>query len=114
MENKSLNTAYFVAGIGIGVAIGILFAPKSGREMRELLAKKANAGADYLRSSADEMRNLVERSKQVISREQESISRAVRVGREAYRFDHPQPNGPSLKHASSGSATGSERTAIRA
>jgi gas vesicle protein len=98
MDNKAINASCLVAGIGIGVAVGILFAPKSGRQTRELLAQKTNAGLDYVRSTAREMHDLVERGKRTISHERESISRAVRVGREAYRFDHPRPNGPSTVH----------------
>ena len=31
---------YFLVGLGIGSLIGVLFAPKSGEETREYIAKK--------------------------------------------------------------------------
>ena len=34
-EDKRIS--YFCLGLGIGVAVGILFAPKSGEETRQLL-----------------------------------------------------------------------------
>ena len=39
-EDKKLS--YFCLGLGIGVAVGILFAPKSGEETRQLLKSKAD------------------------------------------------------------------------
>jgi gas vesicle protein len=98
MTNLPSKTLYLLAGIGVGVAVGILYAPKSGRETREVLARKTSEGMDYVRSKARDMLNVVERSKQMISHERMSISRAVRVGREAYRFDYPRANGPSTTH----------------
>lgn len=38
-EDKKLS--YFFLGVGIGVAVGLLFAPKSGEETRELIRSKA-------------------------------------------------------------------------
>ena len=35
---------YFFLGLGLGVAAGLLFAPKSGSETRELLLTKADEG----------------------------------------------------------------------
>ena len=34
-ENKVYGLAWFVAGLGVGALVGILYAPKSGRETRE-------------------------------------------------------------------------------
>ena len=39
-EDKRIS--YFCLGLGIGVAVGILFAPKSGEETRLLLRSKAD------------------------------------------------------------------------
>ena len=41
-------------GLGIGVAAGILWAPRSGEETRALLADKAGEGAEYLRNRAQD------------------------------------------------------------
>ena len=38
---------YFFLGLGLGVAVGVLFAPKSGEETREFLSNKADEGKDY-------------------------------------------------------------------
>ncbi len=48
-ETKSYGLAWFVAGLGVGALVGILYAPKSGRETREDLASGAREGTEYLR-----------------------------------------------------------------
>ena len=37
MSNKKSGIGKFLAGIGIGAGLGMLFAPKSGKETREIL-----------------------------------------------------------------------------
>jgi gas vesicle protein len=85
-ENKF---AYFVFGLGLGLAIGVLFAPKSGEETREYIRTKAGEGHDYLKRRADEVRDsageAVERGKSAVSRHREHLSAAVEAGRQAYR-----------------------------
>ncbi len=43
-ENKSYGLAWFLAGLGVGALVGILYAPKSGRETREDIANGAREG----------------------------------------------------------------------
>ena len=40
MSNKKSGMGKFLAGLGIGAGLGILFAPKSGKETRKELKKK--------------------------------------------------------------------------
>jgi gas vesicle protein len=47
-ESKSYGLAWFLAGLGVGALVGILYAPKSGRETREDLATGAREGTEYL------------------------------------------------------------------
>jgi gas vesicle protein len=88
-ENVGSKISFFLVGLGIGALVGILFAPKSGEETREFLAKKADEGRDYAQRKAQELReraeDLVERSKSAASRQKETISAAVDAGREAYQ-----------------------------
>ncbi len=88
MEDDS-KLGYFFLGLGVGVAVGLLFAPKSGEETRALIKSKANDGADYLRKRSDDLREsatgLVERSKEAVSRQKDQLSAAVQAGRQAYR-----------------------------
>lgn len=60
MEDKN-GFAYFLLGLGLGVAAGILLAPKAGEETRELLKSKAGEGADFLKSKANDSAEFVRR-----------------------------------------------------
>ena len=86
-EDKRIS--YFCLGLGIGVAVGILFAPKSGEETRQLLKSKADESKDYLRRQSEDLKgtatDALERSRQAILRQKEQLAAAVEAGKQAYR-----------------------------
>ncbi len=88
MEDSN-KLSYFFLGLGIGVAAGVLFAPKSGPETREYLKSKADEGSDYLRRRGENLKesaaDLVDRSKDAVLRQKEQISAAVDAGKKAYQ-----------------------------
>jgi gas vesicle protein len=49
----------FLAGLGIGIGLGILFAPMSGEETRENLSQRASDLADSARDLANQGRDKV-------------------------------------------------------
>ena len=51
----------FLAGLGIGVGLGILFAPKSGEETRNNILNRANDFADQAKDAIDEGKDRVAR-----------------------------------------------------
>ena len=79
---------YLLVGIGVGSLIGVLFAPKSGAQTREYLAKKANKAKRFARMQARHFRNraedAVEFGMETISQTKEQIATAIDAGREAY------------------------------
>lgn len=66
-EENSGGFSWFLAGLGLGALIGVLYAPKSGRETREELAYGAREGTEYLKQrskeAADQVSVAVERGK---------------------------------------------------
>ena len=70
-DNKSYGLAWFLAGLGVGALVGVLYAPKSGRETREELAQGAREGTEYIRArtrqAAEEVSALVDKSKEQVS-----------------------------------------------
>ncbi len=67
-ETKTYGLVWFLAGLGVGALVGVLYAPKSGRELREELASGAREGSDYLRNrtrqAAEDMGSFVDRGKE--------------------------------------------------
>jgi gas vesicle protein len=53
-DNRINGVAWFLAGVGVGALVGILYAPKSGRETREDLSNSAREGAEYVRQRGRE------------------------------------------------------------
>ena len=86
-EDKRLS--YFFLGLGLGVAVGILFAPKAGHETREVLRSKAEEGKEYLKRRSDDLRSsagdLIDRGRTAIAKQKEQLSSAVEAGKQAYR-----------------------------
>lgn len=66
-EKQSSGFSWFLAGLGLGALIGVLYAPKAGRETRENLISGAREGTEYLkqrgREAADQMGDLVDRGR---------------------------------------------------
>jgi gas vesicle protein len=88
MEDDN-RLSYFFLGLGLGVAVGVLFAPKSGAETRDLIKSKAGEGADYVKRRSGELRDqasdALDRGKDAIRRQRDNLSAAVDAGRAAYR-----------------------------
>ena len=96
MEDDS-KLSYFFLGLGIGVAAGVLFAPKSGQETRAYLKDRAEEGTDYVKRRggelADQAADAIDRGKQQVKRHRDNLAQAVDAGRQAYResVSTPQP-----------------------
>ncbi len=54
-DNVGSKVSFFLAGIGVGALIGILFAPKSGEDTRDYLSKRADEGRDFAQKKAREL-----------------------------------------------------------
>ena len=88
MEDDS-KLSFFFLGLGLGVAVGVLFAPKSGVETREFLKSRADEGADYVKKRGTELRETaaetLERSRAAVLRQKENLAAAMEAGKQAYR-----------------------------
>jgi gas vesicle protein len=99
MEERN-GFGYFLLGLGIGVAAGILWAPRTGEETRQILADKAGEGADFLRTRAqdsteylkqrsDDVKqsaaDIYEKGRSTVVRQKETLNAAVEAGKQAYR-----------------------------
>ncbi|HKW74223.1 MAG TPA: YtxH domain-containing protein [Terriglobales bacterium] len=88
-RDSSNGFMWFLAGLGFGALMGVLYAPRSGRETRESLKSTAQEGRDYLKNRSREAResvgDWVDRGKEVVSRGKEQFGSAMDAGRRAYR-----------------------------
>lgn len=86
-DTKGLS--YFFLGLGVGVAVGMIFAPQSGSETRTLIRNRAGEGGDYIRRTGEHLREgatgLIDKSKDAVSRSREQLGAAVQAGRQTYR-----------------------------
>lgn len=119
-ESKMNGLGWFVAGLGVGALVGILYAPKAGRETREDLITGAKEGTEYLRNrtrqAAEQVGTLVdkgkeqvgdyvdrgraqweefvERGKNLVTEQSSRVAAAVDAGRQAYKTP-PEPGEPT-------------------
>jgi gas vesicle protein len=88
MEDDN-KLSYFFLGLGLGVAVGVLFAPKSGAETRDLLRSRAEDGADFVKRRSNELKDnaaeAIDRGKDTLKRHKENLTAAVDAGKQAYR-----------------------------
>lgn len=93
---------WFLAGLGVGAALGVLYAPKSGRETRESLLSAAEEGREVVQERArryrEQAQQWADRGKDAFSSQKESIRSAFEAGRQAYR-DAAAPEAPDTDPA---------------
>ena len=95
-EGSSSNLLFFLVGGLTGAAIALLYAPRSGRETREMLTEKFGDATERgrelkdqvmarSRELMDEAGDYVERQRETLDRRRERLSAAIEAGRQAYR-----------------------------
>src|ERR1022692_2793464 len=79
---------WFLAGLGVGAVVGVLYAPRSGDEMRDVIRSKAQEGSDKARHQARRAREQasewVDRGGDVLNQQKERFRSAYEAGRQAY------------------------------
>jgi len=99
-DESNSSIGWFLAGLGLGALVGVLFAPKSGSETREFIRTRATDGREWITNSGDSARQTVnewiERGKEIVDRQKSQVQSAFDAGRQAFR-----------ETTSSGSPTGS-------
>ncbi|HEV2493950.1 MAG TPA: YtxH domain-containing protein [Terriglobia bacterium] len=59
-SNGSRSVTIFLAGLSVGAVTALLLAPKSGKETRELIGRKAEEGSEYVAAKGRELRRQAE------------------------------------------------------
>jgi gas vesicle protein len=88
----SMNDVYKVGGgvlfgAAIGAAVGMLFAPKSGKETREAIAAKASEAQEKTQEMIEQTRERVEQiydqGREMVTEKREWAAEALHSGKEA-------------------------------
>jgi hypothetical protein len=83
MNTTGRTTLFFLAGLGIGAGLALLFAPQSGEETREWIADTAELEVKMLRRG---LRQSVRQVHHAIRKGEEKFSGVLRDGQEALAF----------------------------
>ncbi|HUA98127.1 MAG TPA: YtxH domain-containing protein [Terracidiphilus sp.] len=80
-ETKSYyGIAWFLAGLGVGALVGILYAPKSGRETRDTIVNSAKDSTEFLRAKTQQV---TEAAGSLVDKGKEQVGEYVDRGRDA-------------------------------
>ncbi len=79
---------WFLAGLGVGAVVGVLYAPLAGSETRRAIREKAEEGSEYVRSRAREAREQAQqwadRGRETLKQQKDQFRSAYEAGRQAY------------------------------
>jgi gas vesicle protein len=80
---------WFLAGLGVGAVVGVLYAPRSGDDTRDVIRSKAQEGSERVRRQARRAREQasewVDRGSDVLDEQKERLRDAYEAGRQAYK-----------------------------
>lgn len=112
-EDSGMGTQLtcFAVGATLGAVVALLFAPKSGRELREDLSDATRKGVDRARETGAQLSNkageyygtaasrageLAASARDAASRRGERFTSAIEAGREAYREEKRRTESSAL------------------
>ena len=110
-SDAGTRLTYFVIGATVGAVVALLFAPKSGRELREDLADATRKGVDRARETGAQLSakageyydaasaragELAASAREAAARRGERLSAAIDAGRQAYREEKQRTEASAL------------------
>lgn len=88
-QGSSAGTVFlsFLAGAAVGAGLALLYAPKTGKELREKIADLTDDAVgkikEYASEAQEKLKSTIEDSKDVIKEKKSIISSAIEAGKEA-------------------------------
>ena len=87
-QQETTGIGWFVAGLGLGALLGVLFAPKSGREIRDGLVSSARDSKEYVaargKQARDQINSVVDKGRDQINEYTDKGKEAAEKGRERW------------------------------
>ena len=81
--NISDKLLFLTAGVGIGTVIGLLFAPRSGQEIRDTLASKVQESG-VGEAANQRLQNVVEKGKNIASIGRQRFNESIEAGKQRF------------------------------
>ncbi len=102
MADRDGNSfVWFLAGLGLGALAGVLYAPRSGSETRDVLRARAEEGKEYMRTRArdvkDQANQWADRGRDVVNTQKDQFRAAYEAGRQAYHESTTETGTPTTK-----------------
>jgi gas vesicle protein len=83
MSNATSRLGFFLAGVGLGAVVAVLYTPKSGKQTRRMIASKAEEGRDFLEARGKEFRHqaedAVDRSREFVTKQKDRLAEALKA-----------------------------------
>jgi gas vesicle protein len=83
-----MKVTSFVIGLGVGAAVAMLCAPRTGEETRQILGEKAERGRRFIEDRANELcdtaNDLADRGREVLNRQKGAVTAAAQAAKDAY------------------------------
>jgi gas vesicle protein len=87
-DREGNSFLWFLAGLGVGAVVGVLYAPRAGDETRDVLRSKAQEGTERARQQArrarEQANEWMDRGRDVLNQQKEQFRSAYEAGRQAY------------------------------
>jgi gas vesicle protein len=88
-DDNGNSFLWFLAGLGLGAVVGVLYAPKPGRETRDDIRQRADEGRDFVvnraKQGAEQAQQWMDKGREIYESQREQFKSAVEAGKEAYR-----------------------------
>jgi len=110
-DDVGARLTYFAIGATVGALVALLFAPKSGRELRQDVADATRKGVDRARETGSQLSarageyyetasaragELAQTARDAVSRRGEQFGSAIEAGRQAYRDEKRRTESSAL------------------
>lgn len=87
----------FALGVGVGAAVALLFAPKSGEELREQIGDTVNDGVKQIQATGADLK---ERAQDFVEMAKDQVQDAFEAGEAAFQKASRGTSKPGSKHDS--------------